>query len=148
MALARALNAFHGDPTDHFTVEAYLRDGCGPDPRFLAFVAERDGTIVGYALMVMGGYETAYAAWGAYLEDLFVVESARRSGVGRALVAACAAEVRRRGRSYLWWVSRGFNDAAREFYRRLTSIAEPVVAHALAFEDFERLAAEGDRGEG
>ena len=78
------------------------------------------------------------------MNDLHVTEGARRLGIGRALVAASAAEAKRRGKSYLWWAARAWNDDARAFYKTLGAIEESVTAHALVFEKFEALAKQGE----
>lgn len=142
--LIRELNAFHGDPVEYCTAETIVRDGFGDRPAFGVFVAERDGAPVGYALY-HDAYEPVYAARGVYMSDLYVTEAARRSGAGRALVAAVAAEARRRGAVFVGWVSRRWNTAAQDFYRRLGAIEEPTISHAIAFDAFTTLADEGER---
>lgn len=139
---ARDLNEFHQDPVEHFTLEAVLRDGFGDAPWFRVLVAERDGAVVGYALF-HDAYEPVWAARGCYLSDLFVEDGARRSGVGRALVAGVAHAARERGASFVWLVSRAWNADAQAFYRRLGAVAEPVHAHAFTFAAFAALAADG-----
>lgn len=141
--LVRGLNAFHEDPLEHSTAETLVRDGFGERPAFAVLLAELDGKAVGYALF-HDAYEPVYAARGVYMSDLFVAESARRTGAGRALVAAVAAEARRRGAIFVGWVSRRWNTAAQEFYRTLGAIEEPTISHAVAFEAFDTLADEGD----
>lgn len=141
--LARGLNEFHKDPLEHFTPEAVLRDGFGASPPFAVLVAEHAGAVVGYALY-HDAYEPVYAARGLYLSDLFVESGARRLGTGRALVAGVAGEARRRGATFVGWVSRAWNAEAQAFYRTLGAIEEPVVAHAVAFDAFTALADEGD----
>lgn len=143
-AFGLELNAHQGDPTEHFTVDAILRDGFGADPQFTVLLAELDGTPVGYALL-SGAYETSYAARGLYLSDILVTQTARKHGVGRALLAAAAAEAKRRGTTFVWWVSKAWNTEAQAFYRELGAVEEPVVAHAIVFDRFEELAAEGER---
>jgi len=138
-ALGRELNAHQGDPVEHFTEEAVVRDAFGAPPAFDALVAEQGGRIVGYALFV-DAYESGWAARGLYLGDLYVAPPARRGGIGRALVSALAREARARGKTYLWWVSKEWNAEAHAFYASLGAQSEPVVAHALTFEAFERLA--------
>jgi GNAT superfamily N-acetyltransferase len=60
-----------------------------PNPPFECLLAEEDGRAVGFAL-----FFPTYSTWegrpGLYLEDLFVREEARGSGIGKALLAACA----------------------------------------------------------
>lgn len=141
--LVRELNAFHGDPLDHCTAETLARDGFGDTPAFAAFLAELDETPVGYALY-HDAYEPVYSARGVYLSDLYVTEAARCTGAGRALVAAVAAEARRRGAVFVGWVSRRWNTAAQDFYRGLGAIEEPTVSHAIAFDAFTALADEGE----
>src|SRR5687767_14993916 len=105
-ALGRALNVHQGDPSTNFTAEAVQRDGFGAEPKFEAWLAELGGLPVGYALVVPAAYETGYAKAGAYVQDVFVAPEARHRGVGRALMAAVAADARKRGLEFLWWVSR------------------------------------------
>jgi hypothetical protein len=62
--------------------------------------------------------------------------------VGRALLAALAAEARGRGLGFLWWASRTWNTGAHAFFRRVAAVEEPVLAFATFGEPFERLAAE------
>ncbi len=142
-ALGRALNAQQGDPTTHFTAEAVRRDGFGAAPRFDAWIAELAGRPVGYVLVVSAAYETGYAKAGAYVQDLFVVPEARRRGVGRALMAAVAADTRRRGLEFIWWTSRAWNTESHAFFRALATVEEPVVAFAAFGDAFTKLADEG-----
>ena len=55
----------------------------------------------------------------AWLEDLFVLESARRKGVGRALVEACAERSRARGCKRLQLDTNETNTTALALYQRL-----------------------------
>jgi GNAT superfamily N-acetyltransferase len=99
--LGRALNIQQGDPSTNFTAEAVRRDGFGGAPRFEAWLAEVDGLAAGYALVVPAAYETGYAKAGVYLQDVFVAPEARHRGVGRALMAAVAADARTRGLDFV-----------------------------------------------
>jgi hypothetical protein len=80
---------------------------------------------------------------GLYVQDLYVAPSYRRWGVGRALLAALAAEARTRGLGFLWWASRAWSTEAHAFFRRFATVEEPVLAFATFGEKFEQLAAEG-----
>ncbi len=140
--LARALNAHQRDPTRHFTKAAILRDGFGRKPKFEALIAEIEGRLAGYALLVPS-YETGWAEQGLYLQDLFVDGTARGCGVGRALIAAAAHEARRRGGDYLWTSAKWWNRPAQRFYRRTGAVEEPIKAYAWIRRDFARLAREG-----
>ena len=68
----------------------------GTDGEFLLGAAEDAGPATGVAQIRFrwSVWKTADDCW---LEDLFVREAARRSGLGRALVEACLARARERG---------------------------------------------------
>lgn len=140
--LGYGLNVNEGDPTEHFTIDAVRRDGFGDKPAFEVLVAEVGGNVIGYALF-HEAYETGYAARGLYLCDLYVAPAARGKGAGRALMAALARAAKSRGLIYLWWASRTDNAEANTFYRRLGAKSQTILAHALTFEAFDKLAEEG-----
>ncbi|MFN3232597.1 MAG: GNAT family N-acetyltransferase [Alphaproteobacteria bacterium] len=142
--MMHGLALYHGDPIEHITAEAVLRDGFGDAREYDLLVAEMDGEIVGYASF-HNSYESAYAARGVYLMELFVAETARRAGVARRLVAAVAAEARARNRSFLWWLSAADNRDAQAAYNAMGAETEPLVYHALTLKTFERFAEEGER---
>lgn len=100
--LFNAINGMDGPPPVRMTAEIVRRDLLGPSPRATLLVAELDGAVVGFAT---GNtlYDSARAADCVFLNDLYVAPEARRRGAGRALVAALAAEARRRGACCLWW---------------------------------------------
>jgi GNAT superfamily N-acetyltransferase len=54
-----------------------------------------------------------------YLQDLFVAETARHLGLGRALIAAVEERARRAGASRLYWLTHESNAAARALYDQL-----------------------------
>jgi GNAT superfamily N-acetyltransferase len=144
-AFVAELAAQQGDPTNHISVEAVRRDAFGPSPEFEVLFAELEGAVIGYALYHLS-YEPSYAARGVYLCDLYVRAAARRRGIGRALAAAVARRCRELGRSHVWWVAKRWNEPALAFYRSLGAVTSDVIAHALTFEAFEALAAEGASG--
>jgi ribosomal protein S18 acetylase RimI-like enzyme len=108
-----------GDPTDfRFNAEAYLRDGFGPNPAFSGLVAELDGRIAGY-LLYNFSYDTDKAIRLLHVLDLYVHDSARRHGAGRALMQAAAQICREAGGSELFWVVYSHNRLAFAFYESL-----------------------------
>ena len=107
-----------GKAPDVFTPARVRRDGFGRRRAFRAFVVERDGTIVGYAT-VAPGYNSDIAERTLFVIDLYVAAGARRRGAGRALLAAVAADARRRGLRMIEWGVRQANRRARAFYRGL-----------------------------
>jgi GNAT superfamily N-acetyltransferase len=139
-ALVAKLAAQQGDPTEHISAEAFKLDAFKISPEFEVLLAESEGAVIGYALFHLS-YEPSYSARGVYLCDLYVRPTARRKG--RTLAAAVAARSKELGRSYVWWVTKPWNEAALAFYRSIRVEPTAVLAHALTFETFEALAAEG-----
>ena len=85
----------------------------------LAFADDAPGAEpVGFALF-FPVYSTFEAAWGLYLEDLYVRPDARGTGTGLALLRAVAQEAVRRGAPRLDWVVLDWNAPAIGFYERL-----------------------------
>ena len=138
--LIEELNAHQGEPTGQVTLEAVRRDGFGARPEFQVLLAEQGGTVGGYALF-HPTWSTEVGERGLYLYDLYVREAARGHGLGRALLAAVAAEAKAQGRTFLWWSSKEWNRKAQDLYARLGAIEETGRAHALFGEAFDRLAA-------
>jgi GNAT superfamily N-acetyltransferase len=54
-----------------------------------------------------------------YLQDLFVDQSARGLGLGRALIEAVEAEARKAGASRVYWLTQEDNATARALYDKL-----------------------------
>lgn len=108
-----------GDPAPGgVTAEAYLRDGFGERPAFAGLLAEADGRAVGY-LLYYEGYDTDRGGRIVHVADLFVTESARRTGAGRALMAAAAEACRRADGHALVWAVYPPNEPAKAFYEGL-----------------------------
>ena len=137
--LVAALRAHQNDPIGHLNETALRRDGFGEDPEFSILIAEREQRPIGYALFTES-YEPAFAARGLYLADLYIRPEARRSGAGRALVGAVAAEAHRRERRFVWWTSITGNAEAHAFYAALGAVTQEIRAHVLGLDAFDRLA--------
>jgi GNAT superfamily N-acetyltransferase len=101
------------------TAVARLRaDAFGQRPRFEAALAvNADGTPVGYAIW-LETYSSFLAKPTIYLEDLFVLEGARRSGAGGMLFDHVRNLGRQRGCGRMEWTVLDWNTLAREFYDR------------------------------
>jgi ribosomal protein S18 acetylase RimI-like enzyme len=82
-----------------------------------------DGSAVGFAT-VYWMWSTSRAARIGVMNDLFVDPSARRRGVGEALIAACLDLVRERGAVSLQWQTALDNHAAQALYERVGGIRE------------------------
>lgn len=119
LALVQALAIYEKEPLSSVkaTAEDFRRDGFGAERRFEALIAELDGAPVGFAL-----YFHNYSTWegrvGLFVEDLFVLESARGHGLGRQLITALAAIADARGCKRLDLNVLDWNPT-RDFYHRL-----------------------------
>ncbi len=87
-------------------------------PKVFALIAEFDGAPSGFALYFFN-YSTFLGQHGLYLEDLYVRETLRGKGIGKALLARLAqiAKDNDCGRME-WWVL-DWNAPSIEFYKSL-----------------------------
>jgi GNAT superfamily N-acetyltransferase len=111
-------------------------------PAAEALLAERREAPVGYALFYPT-FSTFLAIQGVWLEDLFVRSAHRKSGAGRALLAAVAARARERGAERLEWSALDWNELALGFYRGLgAQRMDEWVTHRLVGGALRSLASE------
>ncbi|TVS14260.1 MAG: GNAT family N-acetyltransferase [Wenzhouxiangella sp.] len=83
-----------------------------------AVMADCDGEAVGFALFFRN-FSTFLGRPGLYLEDLYVRESWRGQGIGRALLGHVADLARGRGYGRMEWSVLDWNQPAIDFYRSL-----------------------------
>ena len=83
-----------------------------------ALLAEVDGEPVAFALYFQN-VSTFLGRRGLYLEDLFVLPSHRRRGIGKALLAECARIAHERSCGRFEWMALDWNTPAIEFYKSL-----------------------------
>lgn len=122
--------------TDQQALEA-AQLACKPptttfDPRVL--IALQDGQIVGSVVMnvTFPAYELTRAL---YIRGLYVSASARRGGVGRAMVNAAARLTYAEGYSALDWTTEATNDAAQSMYESCGARLLARFYYRLARED-------------
>jgi GNAT superfamily N-acetyltransferase len=141
-ALANALDRDQGGGGIVHGAETVLRDGFGEDPVVRFVIATRGGDAAGYA-MFSRFYDSDTAETGAWLNDLYVVPALRRTGLGRRLIAAVAAETARRGGTFLWTGVYDRNAAGRAFYASLGARDEQARILEIDGASFRTLAAGG-----
>jgi GNAT superfamily N-acetyltransferase len=123
LELIRELATFERLADQVVATEMDLDDSLfGPRPAAEALIAEVDGAVAGFALFFQS-FSTFVGRPGLYLEDLYVRPSARRRGVGKALLVRLArlAVARRCGR--FEWAVLNWNAAAIAFYRSLGAVS-------------------------
>ncbi len=92
-----------------------------PDSAIMCIVAEVDGQVYGFANCVI--HENTWELQPVcYLEDLYVLPSARGKGVGKALMEWLRNAMRAEGWARLYWVTGQDNTAARALYDQFTSV--------------------------
>ena len=141
----RALATHHRYDPGAITPQNVAAHFLAPDlPMVVLVASSHDGVLAGYAA-ASPTHESGYASPGFYLSDLHVDVGHRGAGLGRALLAAMAAETRRAGRQHLWWGVDAANETAERWYRAIANVHVPSTVFALTLDPFERLAAEGER---
>ncbi|HWM16754.1 MAG TPA: GNAT family N-acetyltransferase [Microbacterium sp.] len=119
LSAIRGLAAYEREPDAvQNTVGTLTETLFGTDPRAFAHVVERSGEIVGIALWFLT-YSTWTGRHGIWLEDLYVDDSQRGRGYGKALIASLAAVCVERDYSRLEWTVLDWNEPAVAFYRAL-----------------------------
>jgi ribosomal protein S18 acetylase RimI-like enzyme len=94
----------------------FLLHGFGDRPAFEALIAEQDGQPLGLSL-----YFSSFSSWagkrGVYLQDIFVDERARGTGLGKRLLVATARRAAEQGARFMRLAVDKDNQLARDFYR-------------------------------
>jgi GNAT superfamily N-acetyltransferase len=123
------------------TPDVIRRQLADPRPPFECLLAEADGEVVGYALF-FPTYSTCLGRQGLWLEDLFVLESHRHRGIGRALLMRVAQLAVARGCGRLEWSVLDWNEPALAFYQRLGAVPlDTWTMHRVTGEALQALAA-------
>jgi GNAT superfamily N-acetyltransferase len=141
----RALAIFEREPVEQVKITEgdVRRDAFGANRRFEVLLAEIDRKPVGFALF-FPNYSTWEGKSGLYIEDIFVEESARKSGIGRKLIAAVAKIAQSRGCARIDLAVLDWNPA-RGFYHRLGfRHAEPWQIFRLGASNFRALIDEAE----
>lgn len=100
------------------TVELLRRALFGSRPVAEALIAEVEGEPGAFALFYTT-FSTFQCLPGLWIEDLFVRETHRRYGIGRALLTRIASIAAERGYGRVEWAVLEWNEPALGFYRAL-----------------------------
>ena len=117
MELIKELAVYEKAP-EEVTVDFnhFAESGFGANPVWWAFVAEVEGTVVGFAL-----YYIRYSTWKGqrmYLEDLLVTEHMRGQGIGKLLLDQLIIEAKEQEFSGMMWQVLDWNEPAINFYKK------------------------------
>lgn len=119
--LLREAYAFYGDSNTPgpAELERRLTRYLGATPGYEAVIAENeDGQAVGVAVFAPV-FWTSDCEIALFLKELFILDEARRKGIGRRIMARLAKIAVERGWTRVVWTVDAHNDPALKFYRRL-----------------------------
>lgn len=120
-------------PTDEALLELSRALLADPEREGLQLIARADdGEAVGFAT-IYWTWQTLDAARLAVMNDLFVSEAARGSGLADALILACADEARSHGALSLGWQTAKDNTRAQKVYERVGAQRSEWLDYSLAF---------------
>lgn len=145
MSLARQLAVYEKSPESFVGTHGdFEKWGWGPDSIFKVLLAENTGKegpeYVGFAL-----YYFTFSTWTGrptlWLEDVFVPEELRGSGVGSALLGRLAKIALEKGCARMEWTCLDWNEPSRQFYFRLGAKAmERWTTFRLTSAELEKMA--------
>jgi GNAT superfamily N-acetyltransferase len=99
------------------TEEMLARDGFGNEPMFRVLIPEWDGEVAGYEFLY--DFYSSFEGPGLFVEDIYVRETFRSKGIGKALMAEAAAIAVREGYWAMRWEVLDWNQPAIDFYKKL-----------------------------
>ena len=94
-----------------------------PNSTVKALICEEDGTAIGFAVYFYN-YSTWLGKKGIYLEDLYVSESKRKRGAGKALLKYLARKAIEEDCGRFEWSCLDWNTPSREFYESFGAVAK------------------------
>jgi ribosomal protein S18 acetylase RimI-like enzyme len=103
-----------------------------------AFVAAKQHDVCG-VILYYDGYDTLSDSYGCHLMDLVVAKSARREGIGKALVGALSAQVEELDYHWISLTVLKNNPAAKAFYAALGFHEVAVDFYAIGSKAMQRL---------
>lgn len=109
-------------------------------PNFFVLVAEQGAQIVGVLVYYFLPF-SASAKPVLYIKELYVTQTARGHGAGKALMQRAALEAKNAGCCGVKWTVASWNDSAKRFYESLGAKANPVwIEYGLDSAALETLA--------
>lgn len=131
LPLIAAYQRFYAIPgVDDERNRAFFARFLAPSEDGLLLGAWREGELAGYACLYWH-FSSLIPAETVLMNDLYVKESHRGEGIGRALIEASAVVARERGAHQLEWVTSPDNETARRLYDSLPAESEPSIEYEL-----------------
>ena len=122
------------------TVSEIEKSLFSPNATAKALICEEDGVAIGFAV-----YYYNYSTWlgkkGIYLEDLYVSETKRKRGAGKALLKYLAQKAIEENCGRFEWSCLDWNTPSREFYESFGAVAKTEwVGYRLEGKSLEKFA--------
>jgi GNAT superfamily N-acetyltransferase len=133
LPLVRAYCDFYDvAPTDEALLAVSRALIADPDREGVQLIARTDqAEAVGFAT-VYWTWDTLIAARAGIMHDLFVLPTARGTGVADRLIGACIDECRRHGAIKVGWQTARDNTRAQAVYKRVGATRDEWVDYSLA----------------
>jgi len=127
----------HDNPPDDAAKRRLVSDALAENPPFNAFLAYLKGRPIGYII-----YYNTYSSFDGkrilFLEDIFVLEDERKTGLGKHLFKFCIEEAKGQGcGSMEWWVLT-WNKDAIGFHERMGGKRRGCYVYEVDEKDFEK----------
>jgi len=113
-SMVQALADHHGDVAT-LTQATLTRDALGAHPWITLLVAQRDERLLGYAALTPM-VQLQFGVRGMDMHHLFVMASARKTGVGTALISACLTQAAQQNARFVTVGTHPGNRAAQAVY--------------------------------
>ena len=121
--LIKELALYENEPNEPtVSLEVFVRDGSGNQPKYRVIVAEEEHEIIGIALYYLG-----YSTWKGsmmYLDDLVVRSAHRNKGIGQLLFQELIKKAKEHQVNQLRWHVLDWNKPAISFYNKLNASLE------------------------
>ena len=106
------------NPPDSQAQFRLRKDALSKNPKFEAYLIKKQEKILGYILYYMT-YSSYLALPTLYIEDIYVLESWRRKGIGKKMFEFCVHQAKDRGCGRVEWCTYDWNTPAIKFYEKL-----------------------------
>jgi GNAT superfamily N-acetyltransferase len=104
-------------PPDVAAIARLRNDGLSEQPKYEAYLAILDGKAIGYLIFFMT-YSSFLALPTLYIEDIFVLETHRRTGIGEKLFEFCKELAQQHGCGRIEFCVLTWNEPAIQFYEK------------------------------
>lgn len=134
--LARSM---HADAKVSSSIQDFVNAMSGNNPAVHAMIAEKNSKTVGLSVFFLT-FSTWRGSRGVYLQDIYVAEEFRTTGLGKRLIAAVINWAADRGADHLRLSVDRDNTGAQTFYESIgLSFREDEMIFAVVGESFHKL---------